>query len=919
MMIFGGKKMEAIKKWTDNHKTISHIALFFLFFLIPCVLYWEYYSKGLFLATGDGVQFFSARKLFSENFLSNGNLLLWEKNLAAGVPIRSIANSDIVSIILGFLPMQEYVYAYYIIHLSFGAFFMYLYLRQIGCNSKVAIIIAIAYETSIHVAGLRKGHMGIITAILYLPVILFFIEKYLKTRCFSWLLASSILMALQFTSGHTQMVLYTDIFVFFYLVFGLLDRNDFSLKSILRIGIWILVYLCLIMFSLLPVIEIMRIYSENSISNNSFTNFCSWSIHFIKLAMMAFPEIFNSIVMPYGNMYSSEADIEIYLGTIILLILCWTIFTKRESHYSRFYLVSMGLAFAYSAIAHIPVLREFVYQIPLIGGFRCPARALYIYIFSSFVLTAIGLTHLENASERIHFKVFLIKFLRKIVIIIVTAFFIAITYFVVNDYTLLQVQPYITYGKKTFFMPIVTFLIVIVVLWISEFVGAKKYMSNKVMYTSLLLLCLFSTWNDVSKYTLLAPPNIPTESVYSLNENAKNLKADLKDYKVWDATTSAHQPNYLIANNKNIITEIPSINAYITYNNPRLYMFLNDGNSVGLNASAALISSWSNVEKNVSLQNDLLSMLGVKYILDTSNVITENNKITFFNDEIIILEKDEIIIPSNGTEIVAVSEPVQLKPNCYYRVVYQTEKSSENVKMIYLDLYGGSKYDLPEINKSVIADGQVHEALINSGDTSCATVETQLRFIAITDEEIKIKNLQVYEIESIEIADVYNPYMKDGSTWIYENPNVREVLYVPEKIVILDSFDTLYKNPYGKQLDKINYLETDIGLTTINQDVQISSINFTSNQITANVIAEGDTFVNFSQCYYPGWEAYVDGEKTEVYMVNGLIQGIQVPAGEHEIQFKYDPTSFKIGSAITASTLIIIVLYFIRDRRKAVK
>ena len=56
--------------------------------------------------------------------------------------------------------------------------------------------------------------------------------------------------------------------------------------------------------------------------------------------------------------------------------------------------------------------------------------------------------------------------------------------------------------------------------------------------------------------------------------------------------------------------------------------------------------------------------------------------------------------------------------------------------------------------------------------------------------------------------------------------------------------------------------------------------------------------------YYPGWQAFIDGEKTQIFQANYLFQAIQVPAGSHEVVFKFRPLSFFIGAIVSLLTLL---------------
>lgn len=66
----------------------------------------------------------------------------------------------------------------------------------------------------------------------------------------------------------------------------------------------------------------------------------------------------------------------------------------------------------------------------------------------------------------------------------------------------------------------------------------------------------------------------------------------------------------------------------------------------------------------------------------------------------------------------------------------------------------------------------------------------------------------------------------------------------------------------------------------------------------------------FSEIYYPyGWKATLDGKPVEHYRVNYLLRALNVPAGQHNIHFIFDPDSVRKGDTI--ATICIILMYLI--------
>jgi hypothetical protein len=85
-------------------------------------------------------------------------------------------------------------------------------------------------------------------------------------------------------------------------------------------------------------------------------------------------------------------------------------------------------------------------------------------------------------------------------------------------------------------------------------------------------------------------------------------------------------------------------------------------------------------------------------------------------------------------------------------------------------------------------------------------------------------------------------------------------------------------------------------------------VDYGLNDFRAHVQADRPVMVVFSETYYPGWNAWVDGEPAPIWRTNYAFRGVVVGAGEHVIEMAYQPRSFAIGAAISAVTLAILVM-----------
>ncbi len=158
---------------------------------------------------------------------------------------------------------------------------------------------------------------------------------------------------------------------------------------------------------------------------------------------------------------------------------------------------------------------------------------------------------------------------------------------------------------------------------------------------------------------------------------------------------------------------------------------------------------------------------------------------------------------------------------------------------------------------------------------------------------------------------------------IYENKTVLPRFYFVSQVRALPGRESV--------LETIRSGSLDVGKTVIltsgdannaeiltgckekeNGEVLITS--YTPNRIELATKTSCDAFLVSSEVYYPGWEAYIDDKKTDIYEGNLAFRTIFIPKGNHTIVYQYVPKIFVIGAAISLLTLLLVVRYIRRDR-----
>jgi len=106
---------------------------------------------------------------------------------------------------------------------------------------------------------------------------------------------------------------------------------------------------------------------------------------------------------------------------------------------------------------------------------------------------------------------------------------------------------------------------------------------------------------------------------------------------------------------------------------------------------------------------------------------------------------------------------------------------------------------------------------------------------------------------------------------------------------------------------------------TVNSRIDIR--NYSSDNIEISVDSKGNGFLFLSEFQYPGWTAYLDGERHDLIPANVSFYALPVPAGKHSVSFQFIPYSTIIGGIISILSLTVtfIVLVIPNYRRSLQK
>jgi hypothetical protein len=896
------------------NKSLKYLIIFLIFLFAPMVLLIHYpINNELIVDSEDGIASFMNISLITRA-LSEGEFPVWNKYVLNGMP--TIGNSSLINVpalILGWLPLQWLVLFLYCLHISCAAFFMYLYLKEIKCDTPAAFAVALILLFSIHFGGMRKSHFWVICAVSYFPALMFFIQRHLNTEKIKYLAFASGILAFAFSYTQTQLVVYMATASGIYLIFVCIKNHVKFDALIKRIAVFSLLFFIFSAVTLFPMVELINEYRKNGAGDVPYDFFISGSITLVNLIYMLFPRFFG------GNELFFSSNIEFFIGVTALVIVLYSIKSYLRHNFQMILSLGMCLiAFIYMSIGFIPILRDIVYHMPVFGGFRAPFRMLFVFLFFLYSIIGLSLTKLRHGDMTPFFK-FQRRFTAVIFIFICALSVILIAVFnIIGEHEHGADMGSISDFVKNALLP--TFLVLFCVALLFWFIDtfSKKYSSffneQRQYYAMIAVVCIFTLSETIPFLKMTySTPIVKAEE----DELTSTLYANIKNGKIFDAyagvSAGGHQS--LISQNKSVAKSLPSINAYIPFNNPILYRFISGVQRAPFNSSGILIGSY-NAGINVMYQNDFLSMMGVKYIIDSSELLSDEGTESFnanTNTHIPIIEGLSFDLAHTNKNPQTYSELISIKPDSYYFVVLDYYVVPNKKALLLVDLYDTISDSLNHVQKQLSPNSKHAELLFYSGDSKAFLGEQYLRVFSFYTgkESVKVSQLSLYEVENEETSNLaYIPFYNDGQNRIFENVNAQDILYFSEAVKGINDTEYLFERSYNLKLDKISYILNAQDRTFDLQGSSIKDINFKYNSITGIVESVNGNFINFSQNYFPGWRVYIDGKRAELKQVNALIMGVYVPPGIHTVKFAFVSISFILGLITTCSGVIACVVLF---------
>ncbi|MCK5020969.1 MAG: hypothetical protein KAS32_28400, partial [Candidatus Peribacteraceae bacterium] len=304
------------------------------------------------------------KSLFVDTIITHHELPLWNPYIFSGTPFLSNSQSAMFYPLnyLFLLIPSPFIWTFMMFLNTFlMGTFTYLYARKIQLPTHSATISAIIYMFAGTVSTrLYVGHTGLLDAMVWFPLILYFYEVTIQTRKSTPAILAGVTLSIMFFTGHVQFIAYGLLAASLYYILRSLQSKTHYRHLTLLYALSLLVLFSLIPIQLLPSLEFAQYVDRaGGITFAESTTFCitpQWLITFIIPHFFGTPV--NSTFWHYGNIWELCA----YVG--ILPLILTAISLKSKSQYKNIFLFLTLFALAFALGKYTPLYSIFYHCVP---------------------------------------------------------------------------------------------------------------------------------------------------------------------------------------------------------------------------------------------------------------------------------------------------------------------------------------------------------------------------------------------------------------------------------------------------------------------------------------------------------------------------------------------------------------------------
>lgn len=427
--------MKIIHKFVTRHKDYQVAFLFYLVFALVIfwpvfwgkvnlnghllVTFYTIYNQILpFKDTGwDQIRFFFPFLGFSLEQLKAGHIPFWDPYIFSGHAHLADFQTAIfypLNIFGLFLSQIAFWHFLRITPYFMGAFFTYVYLKNLKLKTLAAFFGGLTFGFSPLLLTWGEEIVILPHGIIWLPLILFFVDKYLDEGKMRYLGFLTLAFSAALFSGFIQSSIYIFVLVIFYSIVKIGLKKLFRTPKGIKIVGGMLLSLTVAALQLLPSLELYlsstrTIYSPQDLFKSLLP--IDQLITYLAPDFFGNPATRNLIAVKGASYYEGV----LFIGIAALILAFFALIVQNKNKIVRFYAFSalIGLFFSFDFLF---AKLQLLLPIPFLST-ALPNRVLFIPTFCLSILAAFGLDYYLKKSDRRLTKIIMILALIYMIII----------------------------------------------------------------------------------------------------------------------------------------------------------------------------------------------------------------------------------------------------------------------------------------------------------------------------------------------------------------------------------------------------------------------------------------------------------------------------------------------------------------------
>jgi len=893
-------------KSNQSQSRLKDLGILLALLLLVVLKFWIYLipKDGVYHA-GDFVEILPLRDYFYQN-LRGGTWTFWDTHFATGLPFISNDPWSFypIDLVVGLFAVSFNISRLEIIsvlHYWLAGVFTYTFQRQNSLSRAASFVSAQCFIFGGFLLS-HSHHPNIIHAFVWLPGILFFLDRGLRNRKPIYALLAGTFLSFSLLGGHPQFFYYILLFIAVYYFFWIYEGHQGG-ESLRRITAYFI--LALGTAAGLAAIQWLPLLASPSAIREHLGY--DWKIQdsfpLVHLVGFLIPKVSSWTGPGLSEQFS-------YLGVLPIILGLWAAIRSSAGR-PRLFGLALVFFFLLALGGQTPFYKYFYDLLPGFQLFRIPARFNGLLCFLLAILAGYGLEMLVGDPGGKQVKG-LVRGVRTMLLLSFTgALFIYGAWFLL--FALSTPNSTLTLNKWDQLTSGYTFYLLILG---AAFLLLRSARDKKPVVLGLILLISLDLMLVGKNFGTALGPHVADQDPGRIAELSKQLVAEIKQDR------SLYR----------ILSEDKLIPAGLIYD-----AGLSD---VGLDSMpgfgpAMLSKEFMAVTDLFTRNPDWLDLLNVKYIL------TANFQ---FPDHFAAIHLDPLV----GRKTIMLEKPVDIQRIDVQSHLVNSAGVAQGQPVIRLGFLsetgeGGSVELSAGVDTSEWSidnseaqfrhkKAAVHSSWEVPGEKyqghSFAALRSDLKLSRITrlfieyihpQGSIEISQLQLNQqsidqfrrkrFEKINAYTYRNNYCLPRVFTLSPSAWLPNELILSKEMARLDPRDYLLMDEPPK--DRKNSSPTRVF------DGEARMTSYQDNRIVIQTQTDEDRILVLSDGYHPWWKASIDGQPARIIKVYGFLRGLPLPPGSHRVEFFISPTPLYWGMAVTVGTLILIAAWALMLRRRS--